>query len=153
MTPDRFGLRAQTPASPGCLPKACVPPSRPQGKRSRRIGSRSWARLGLPQIDRGGLALITAFELEAHPLAFVQVTDTGAFDRRDVYEHIPRSVLRLNEAVAFLGIEPLHGSDSHLSPSQVENSPPLTSEGRGHTATSNGWRSGARSRLGRQAEP
>src|SRR5271165_2848357 len=30
------------------------------------------------------------------------------------FEHIFRSVLRLNEAVAFLGIEPLHGSDSHF---------------------------------------
>src|SRR5215471_9935455 len=66
-------------------------------------------RLGLPQIDRGGLALITAFELEAHPLAFVQVTHARALDSRDVHEHILRSVLRLNEAVALLGIEPLHG--------------------------------------------
>src|SRR5215469_3688632 len=76
------------------------------------------ARLGLPQIDRGCLALITALHLEAHALAFVQVAHAGAFDSRYVYEHVFRPILGLDEAVAFLGIEPLHGSNRHFRPSQ-----------------------------------
>src|SRR5262249_799027 len=83
--------------------------------REKAAGSGSLLRrLGLPQIYGGSLALITALQLEAHPLAFVQVADAGALDGRDVYEHIFCSILRLNEAVAFLGIEPLHGSDRHF---------------------------------------
>ena len=49
--------------------------------------------LGLPQIDRGGFALIAALEIEAHSLAFVQIADAGAFYRRDVYEDILRARL------------------------------------------------------------
>ena len=45
------------------------------GERGSRIGLPT-RRLGLPQIDRGGLSLISAFELEAQPLAFMQVADT-----------------------------------------------------------------------------
>jgi hypothetical protein len=45
------------------------------GERGSRIGLPT-RRLGLPQINRGGLSLISAFELEAQPLAFMQVADT-----------------------------------------------------------------------------
>src|SRR5215831_21159459 len=114
-------------------------------RESKPRGSGFRARpLGLPQIDRGGLALVTALHLEAHALAFVEVAHTGAFDSRYVYEHIFRPVLRLDEAVAFLGIEPLHGSNRHFRPSQIEKPPPLMSERCGHTTTSNGEQSGAR---------
>src|SRR5215472_4010154 len=106
---------------------------RPRRKEPARTGPSAARRLGLPQIDRGSLALITALHLEAHALAFMQVAHAGAFDSRYVYEHIFRPVFRLDEAVAFLGIEPLHGSDRHFRPSQIESSPPLMSERCGHT--------------------
>src|SRR6516164_372909 len=105
---------------PGCFSKRLCSALTLAGKKSRRIGLPPLARSRLPQIDRGGLALIAAFELEAHPLAFVQVTHASAFDSRDVHEHIFRPVLRLNKAVALLGIEPFHGSDRHFCPSQIE---------------------------------
>src|SRR5439155_1290228 len=70
---------------------------------------------GNQQIDCRGLPLLAALELEAQLLALMQFADAGAFDVRNVHEHILRSVFRLNEAVAFLGIEPLHGSDRHSS--------------------------------------
>ena len=44
-----------------------------RGEGGAGSGSR---RLGLPQINRGGLSLISAFELEAQPLAFMQIADT-----------------------------------------------------------------------------
>src|SRR5207302_8237517 len=42
------------------------------------------ARLGLLQVDRRGLALLAAFELEAQLLPLVQIAEAGALDRRDV---------------------------------------------------------------------
>src|SRR5215467_1578984 len=148
MSLSRTNTCMTAPRSYACL----IQPSPCSEKKPR--GSDFRARpLGLPQIDRGGLALITALHLEAHALAFVEIAHTSAFDSRYVYEHIFRPVLRLDEAVAFLGIEPLHGSNRHFRPLQIKNSPPLTGERCGHTTTSNGERSGARSRLGRQAEP
>src|SRR5205814_9064501 len=80
--------------------------------------------LGLLQTYGRGLALLAAFQLVAHLLPFVHIAQPGALDGRDVYEHILRPVFRLNEAVAFLAVEPLYGSDRHRRPSQKENGPP-----------------------------
>ena len=150
---DRGGSDLTGQLTAGCLPRGSRASCAPACSKRGADGSGSPCPLGLPQIDRGGLALIAALELEAHSLAFVQIADTGAFYRRDVYEHILRAVLRLNEAVTLLGIKPLYGPSRHFRPSQIENSPPLKSERRGHTTALNGERSGARSRSGRQAEP
>src|SRR5215472_8594125 len=86
------------------------------------LGSAGAARLGLLQVHRGGLALLAAFELEAHLLALVQVAEAGALDGRDMHKHIFRPILRLNEAIALLAVEPLHGSDRHRRPSEKRSS-------------------------------
>ena len=51
------------------------------------------------QIDGRHFALLAAFDIEAHLLAFAKVTESGNLDGRDVNEDIFRSVFRLNEAV------------------------------------------------------
>jgi hypothetical protein len=65
------------------------------------------------QILRRGLAAI-ADQFEFHALAFVERAQAGALHRRDMHEHVLATVGRLNEAVAFGGVEPLHSSASHL---------------------------------------
>src|SRR5215207_4740035 len=79
---------------------------------------------GLPKIDRGGLALVAALELEAHALALMEMPEARPLDGRDMHEHVLRAVLRLDEAITFLGIEPLYGSDRHRRPSR-KKLPPL----------------------------
>jgi hypothetical protein len=48
-------------------------------------------------------------------LSLVEAMHTGAFDRADMHEHILAAVIRLDEAEAFLAIEPFHGSLCHIS--------------------------------------
>jgi len=74
--------------------------------------------LALSQVDGRGLASIAAFKLEAHLLTFKQISYNGACDRRDVNEYILRAVVRLNEAVTLLRIEPCYGSAGHCRPFQ-----------------------------------
>jgi hypothetical protein len=45
---------------------------------------------------------------------------SGALDCRYVHERVLRAVFRLNEAKAFLGIEPLDRSDRHVSRSSMK---------------------------------
>src|SRR5262249_46168943 len=68
------------------------------------------------QIDRRSLTLLAALEVEADLLAFVQIADTRALDRRDMHEHVLRAVLRLNEPVPLGGIEPFDCTDRHSVP-------------------------------------
>src|SRR5262245_34976322 len=51
--------------------------------------------------------------VERDLLTFVQRAHSGAFDRADVHEDVLTAVIRLNEAEAFLAVEPLHGSLGH----------------------------------------
>src|ERR1700730_13392691 len=55
------------------------------------------------EIDSGHLALLAALKIEAYFLAFVQIAEAGALDRRDVDEDVLRAVLRLNEPEALRG--------------------------------------------------
>ncbi len=48
--------------------------------------------------------------VEGDLLSFVKAVHPGAFDRADVHEHILAAIIRLDEAEAFLAVEPLHGS-------------------------------------------
>ncbi len=48
-------------------------------------------------------------------LSLVEAMHAGAFDRADMHEHILAAVIRLDEAKAFLAIEPFHGSLRHIS--------------------------------------
>src|SRR5690606_32464496 len=54
-----------------------------------------------------------ALEFEADLLAFVQRAQAGALDGRNVHEHVLAAVIRLDEAEAFLAVEPLHGAGLH----------------------------------------
>jgi hypothetical protein len=48
-------------------------------------------------------------------LSLVEALHSGAFDRADMHEHILAAVIWLDEAKAFLAIEPFHGSLCHIS--------------------------------------
>src|SRR4029077_13243837 len=61
----------------------------------------------------GGLLAALGYDFEADLLALVERTHAGAPHCSDVHEHILRTIVRLNEAVALLGIEKLHSSDRH----------------------------------------
>jgi len=67
------------------------------------------------KLRRGLLArTLVLLELEAHPLAFIETCETRALNSGDVHEHIAAAGFRLNEAVAFLLVEPLYGAGSHV---------------------------------------
>src|SRR6266446_6126347 len=76
------------------------------------------SRCGLfrPKGDGRGLALLAALELVAELLALLQIAHPGLLDGRDVDEHVLRAVIGLDEAIALLCVEPLHGSGSHSKP-------------------------------------
>src|SRR5579863_6332531 len=52
-------------------------------------------------------------------LTFVQTAHSRLLDSADVHKHILAAGIRLNEAVAFFAIEPLHSSRSHISSLEV----------------------------------
>src|SRR5687768_2299853 len=66
------------------------------------------------QVTRRHLATaLVAFQLVSDLLALIQAAEAGALDRGDVDKDILVAVLRLNETIAFLGVEPLDGIDGH----------------------------------------
>src|SRR5215472_8899242 len=68
------------------------------------------------QIFRRGLARLSiSNNLERDLLSLVQAPQPGALNRADVHENVFAAVIRLDEAEAFLAIEPLHGSLRHIA--------------------------------------
>jgi hypothetical protein len=69
----------------------------------------------------GGLAgALVLGDLVAHLLAFAQIAQAGALDRADMNENVRATIIGLDEAEAFLTIEPFHNSGSHfISPNIV----------------------------------
>src|ERR1700680_428242 len=65
------------------------------------------------QVGGGGLAALRG-DVEAHLLALVQGGHARALHGGDMDENVLVAVARLNEAVAFLRVEPLHGTSSQL---------------------------------------
>jgi hypothetical protein len=63
------------------------------------------------QLVRRGLARILSIDnnVKSNLLSLVEGTHASAFDRADVHEDILAATIRLNEAEAFLVIEPLGG--------------------------------------------
>src|SRR5262249_4660112 len=55
-------------------------------------------------------------QLIADLLTFAQIIKTGALDSADMNEDVLATVIRLDETVAFLGIEPLDGARAHDEP-------------------------------------
>src|SRR5687768_3562324 len=71
---------------------------------------------GSDHLQVGGRHLATALialQLVSELLALIQAAEAGALDRGDVDKDILVAVLRLNETIAFLGVEPLNGTDGH----------------------------------------
>src|SRR4051812_43782792 len=70
-------------------------------------------------VASGGLEVRRRFlsalphHLEADLLALVEPVQTCGVHGSDVDEHVLRAVLRLNEAEALGGVEPLHGTHCH----------------------------------------
>jgi hypothetical protein len=64
---------------------------------------------------RGHLARAFVFlEFEAHALAFIEAVQAGPLDGGDVNEDVRSTRFRLNEAIAFLLVEPLNSAGSHV---------------------------------------
>ena len=59
-------------------------------------------------------AALIALEFVAELLALLQRAEARAFNGRDVHEHIGAAVVGLDEAVAFLAVEPLDGAALHM---------------------------------------
>src|SRR3954470_14706249 len=81
-------------------------------------GPLSHIRLGalrVGELSRRGLAALVG-QLEAELLAFRQAAHAGAFDGADMDEYVLRSVVRLDETVALLGVEPLNSAYGHGGP-------------------------------------
>jgi hypothetical protein len=54
-------------------------------------------------------------DLERDLLSLIEAMHPSAFDGADMHEDIPAAVIRLDEAEAFLAIEPLYGSLRHVT--------------------------------------
>jgi hypothetical protein len=84
------------------------------------------------QIVRRRLAgLSIGNNVERHLLSFVKAVHPGAFDRADVHEDVLATIMRLDEAEAFLAVEPLDGSLRHrtLPSEDVERRPRASTAG------------------------
>src|SRR6185312_5127518 len=67
------------------------------------------------ELGRRSLAALVG-QLEAELLTFRQPAHAGAFDGADMDEHVLRAVVRLDETVALLGVEPLNSTCGHRGP-------------------------------------
>src|SRR5215218_3580050 len=65
------------------------------------------------QADSRGLALSPGFQFVAELLPFIQGRHPGLLHGGDVHKHILRTVIRLDEAVAFLSVEPFDRARCH----------------------------------------
>src|SRR5665213_1550863 len=94
------------------------------GRRSRAgpwtCLERRWAPLRDPpasglELAGGHLAVLrVAFQFVGDLLAFAQRAEARAFNRGDVNEHVGAARIRLDEAEAFLAVEPFDSTGSHL---------------------------------------
>src|SRR5208337_5106406 len=91
--------------------------SRPRVRRRSLLGRLARER----EIGSGGAEVACARlarplvcdDVEVHLLTLVQIIHPSALDGADVDEHVRAAVVRLNEAKALLGVEPLNGSGLH----------------------------------------
>ena len=85
--------------------------SRSDTKDARDACNRTVAGLRAAKVYCGRLALLTALDIVLYALSFTQVCEIGSLHRRNMDEDILRSILWLDEAETFDGIEPLYGAD------------------------------------------
>src|SRR6266478_4877269 len=71
-------------------------------------------------LSRGLARLSISNNVEGDLLSFVEPRHSGSFDRADVHEDILAAVIRLDEAEAFLAVEPLHDSLRHMLVFRIE---------------------------------
>jgi len=58
------------------------------------------------EIDRlRALPLFIGLDLERDALAFIQGAQSGLLNGRDMDENVPSAVIRLDESIAFVGVE------------------------------------------------
>src|SRR5882762_495966 len=84
-------------------------------------------RLQRLQILGRGLAVLARDQLVSDLLAFVQGGQSGLLHRRDMHEHVLRTIVCLNETKTLRCVEPLHFSGWHKNSPDVRNwieSPP-----------------------------
>ena len=62
---------------------------------------------------RGSILAALVGDVERNFLTFIQTAQASFFNCRDVNEHVARTIFRLNEAEAFLGIKPFNSTVSH----------------------------------------
>ena len=74
---------------------------------------------GLQIIRRGLASLSVCDQVKSNFLSLVEAVETGALNGADVHEHILAAIVRLDEAKAFLAVEPLYGSLRHENFFQV----------------------------------
>lgn len=74
------------------------------------------------EIVGGGLAgPLVLDDLVAHLLAFIQAIEARTLDGGDMDEYVRTTLVRLNEAITFLAIEPLNGASCHNARSLVQS--------------------------------
>src|SRR5208283_5862363 len=90
-----------------------------QNPSRRAPARRQFAGSDFLELIGGGLAGAAVLrDFVAHLLAFAQIAQARALDGADMNENVRAAIVRLNESEAFLTIEPLHDSGSHvISPS------------------------------------
>src|SRR5580698_4470751 len=74
---------------------------------------------GLQIIRRGLASLSVCDQVKSNFLSLVEAVESGALNGADVNEHILAAIVRLDEAKAFLAVEPLYGSLRHENFFQV----------------------------------
>ena len=100
---DEGGTARAVP--PPTLPKPAIPG-----------GSAGRSELDGLKLTGGHLAAaLIALEFEGDLLAFIQRTEVRPFNGGDVDEHVRAAVVRLDEAEALGGVEPLHSTSRHRS--------------------------------------
>src|SRR3954447_22402009 len=82
------------------------------------------------QVEGGQLTLIAALHLEGDALAVLQAGEAGALDVGDVGENVRAAFLRLDEAVAFGGVEPFDGTGGHAGIPIMQGCHPANAAGR-----------------------
>ena len=74
---------------------------------------------GAQVLCRGLARLWIGDNVERELLSFVEVSHPGALDRADMHEDVLAAIIRLDEAEAFLAVEPLHDSLRHMLVFQI----------------------------------
>src|SRR4051794_487317 len=96
--------------------------SRCRGERMKNAERRPAKPVGPPFAERGSEradvlrlgALLALGDVELHLLVLVEAAEAARRDRREMGEDVGAAVVRGDEAEALVGVEPLHGTCSHV---------------------------------------